>query len=568
MEELVIEKVLKDENGDLVKLGTKAGALMKPEFEHLAVEGNYVSAMPENQCTVLDITTNIGGCSGLYYSMVFQLFKWGYWIKKIDESMDVSPVYAEAYNLTTEQKHKLEGQIKQGLASAGQAVADYELIKHDMRKYKEILDLLREGVKGKKEDHVLRALFIDRVDVHVGENFSLVTMVKRWPTIIADFIRLPKAIPKDEDQEDTNKIMKGLEVTSAEAHVLKTKNKLYKQWKESFRPEITERYARLKNLVQARERSVNEYREWLKPYVARYKMMSESLQGSPEGISTSPLMAPGFGNSLASSNIRLFAWRPFYVPEPGKPQRQKPAKGSHYWPVDDIVLDYAEKIQETYKVWRKEIAKGASNGKNKRQVLKEIVEIVYNQAVSPDPIDKTKTSAMSANALYYILFDIKCSKTLIKIPKGGEVEDMGISIKHFLLSQNVLLTILVELRAMELQFKEDIDVMIGAKEIEDVIKSEVEKDFEKAAEGKENKKAGDIKTDVKKIVSKVKGSWKWLGKKTKPYKKYFFRPGPYENTFQERVTQQYMIPMGGTYLSPFVKFLKWKAGVPGMPEEY
>ncbi|HLD57173.1 MAG TPA: hypothetical protein VJA47_02645, partial [archaeon] len=97
--------------------------------------GTALFAVPGNQQGMLDFTTNIGGCSGLYYSLVFQLPKWGYKLKKLDEDMDVSPAHAEAYGLIVEQKGKLEKEIKGGLASAAQAVADFELLKHDLNKY-------------------------------------------------------------------------------------------------------------------------------------------------------------------------------------------------------------------------------------------------------------------------------------------------------------------------------------------------------------------------------------------------------------------------------------------------
>ncbi len=537
----------------------KKRALMRPEAANLTVAGTHVSAMPENQATVLDFTTNIGGCSGLYYSMIFQLPKWGYWLKKVEESMDVSPVYAEAYNLTIEQKHKLEGQIKQGLSSAAQAVADYELIRHDYRKYREILDLLKEG---QKDDHVLRALFIDRVDVHVGEPFSMVSMVKRWPTIIADFIRLPKVVKEGEDA-DVEKVRQALKITSAEAHVLKTKNELYKKWKEKFRPEVTERYARVKNLMQTREKSVDYYREWLKPYVAKYKMLEEMTQESPSKFYTDPYMAPAFGNAWASSSIRFFAWRPFYSPEVGKAQRQEPRKANKIYPIDDLVLKYAEKIADVYGIWKKELEKGQKEGKTKKAVLEEQVEKILKDALETDPIDKTKTPAMSKSSLYYILFDIKADKTLIKIPKGGELENITLKIKHFLLSQNVLLIILIELKAKELQFERYVKEMIGSSEAEKEIREEVEKEFEEKG-GEKSEGIGGIK----KFVSFVKKKWGWVTGKLSPYKLYFFRPGPYESNFQERVTQQYMIPMAAGYLKPFIQFLKWKGGVPGMPEEY
>lgn len=535
--------------------------------------GDAVAAQPDNQCTRLDATMNIGGCSGLYYSLVFQLGKWGFTMKKVDEAMDVSPIYAEAYNLTVEQKHKLEGQIKQGLASAAQAVADYELIRHDVRKYKEILDFWE---KGKKDDHILRSMFIDKVDATVGENFAIISMVKRWPTLIADFIRFSKLVKK-EDEEDVEKIRKALKVTVAEATVLKSKNMLYNKWKESFFPEVRDRYARIKNLMKARESSMNEYREWMKPYVARYKVMAESLQGSQSGIASSVFMAPGFGNSLAESSVRFFAWKAFYVPEMGKPQRQKTFKPER----DAFVLENALNIVKQYKLnlseELKEQFKKAKMGEDeiKRRLgslktdedkVKVWMKSLWDGILKADSIDTTR-GEMKASAQYYIVMDITTNKAIAKLPKGGELEDMVFTIRNYMMSDNLVFLLWLEIYAKGKEFERYVDEIIGTKKTEDAIREEMKADYPSLL-GEDVEAEKGVVGDLKTFYGKFKAAKKRVSGWVKPYKKYFIREGPYQGfTFRERMPKMFLIPSGQQF-GKVVRFLKWKMGVPGMPEEY
>src|SRR4030067_353949 len=141
--------------------------------------------------------------------------KMRYNIKKVDEWVEINPNYTELYNQMLGQKQRIEGAIKSSLASVAQAVADYELLKHDARRYGEILDYFK---KGQRDQHVMRSLFVDRVDAFTGEGYSLVTMAKRWPTIITDFIRM-----KDE-WEDVSAITTEMDVSQAGATVRQTKH--------------------------------------------------------------------------------------------------------------------------------------------------------------------------------------------------------------------------------------------------------------------------------------------------------------------------------------------------------
>ena len=533
-------------------------------------EGKVVCALPGDQQMDLNYTTEVGGCTALYYSLVFQMPKWNYKLKKIDEWMSVSPVHTQSYELTVGQKQKLEGMIKQGLASAAQAVADFELARHDLRKYEEIINYfvrakgMEKDSKGKKKDkdeHVLRSLFIDRVDAYTGENFSMISMTKRWPTIITDFIRMGKLT--EDDKKEIDKIKDKLEVSQAEATVLRTKNEMFDSWQKMFLPEVQKRYARIKTLVKAREKSVVEYREWLKPYVARYKMMRDSLEKRPQESVKNVYMAPGFGNAVAVSSIRFLGWIPFNPPEMSKPERT-----SQISPIDDFSKQWGRYIVKHYKVWGEE-----QTDKNGNKKTDDDGNPIYD--ISDENLEKkmeeilkktTGEKDMVSTVLYYRVFDIKVVKFLGKIPGKGELEDLTFFFKHRTMSQNVLLLHAMELAALEEKFSMHISELIGSKENEEKVRKEVEMRIE----GKKEKEVSwqkkwneSFKKTIKPLKSGFSKGSDFFARITQP----FIRPGPYESNFEERVTKMYLLPAGQLY-SEVIKFLKWKMGVPGAGPSY
>lgn len=494
--------------------------------------GKAMLILPGDQFMKFDYTTQMGGCTALYYSLIFQLPKWGYITKKADEWMDVSPLHAEMYNVTVAQKQRLEQIIKQGLASAAQAVADYELAKHDFRKYKEIIDYFK---KGKKDEHVLRSLFIDRVDSFTGEGYSMITMAKRWPTIITDFIRMSE-IPKNH-RDDVDKIKDDLKVTAAEATVLKTKNQLFEKWKELFFPEVIERYARIKNLVKAREKSIEQYRDWLKPYVARFKMMNETLEKTPELDFGNALMAPSFGTSTGASGVRFFSWIPFTPPEVAKAERETKID-----PWDEFVEGWAKKIEKKYNV--KIIGNQKFIDKAKSYMRKDVGDTAPE---GPDYI----------NYMYYNVWDMKATRFIVKVPAKGELENLVLDIWHRVCSQNIILIHALEIVAQEEQFNRYVKELIGDKSEEDKIREEIKKEYDIYGEEEETSALDIIKKlkHIAKPFKAVKRGLLWFGN-------LFVRPGPYESMVYERITKMYALP-SGQYYSRMVKWLKWKMNAIG-----
>ncbi|MBI4173141.1 MAG: hypothetical protein HY519_00300, partial [Candidatus Aenigmarchaeota archaeon] len=430
-----------------------------------------------------------------------------------------------------------------------QAVADYELLSHDVRRYKEVLNYFVQAEKGvtqmvkgrkhfAKDEHVLRSLFVDRIDAYTGEGYSLVTMARRWPTIITDFIRMRS------EWDDVQQIKRELDVTMAEATVLKTKNKLFKEWKALFFPTIKDRLARIENLANARKMSIDSYREWVTPYVARFKMMKETTE-SPGGradMLNHHLMTPGAGLAQSESWLRIWTWKPLVPQEFKKPERVKEKKGFIIDPYDNFVKDWQEKINHHYHLVG-----------TKREIKEEEVRKMLHDWTKPEgSYPMSPETNMDPDALYYSFFDIKFLFTMLKTPppKGIEVDNPMLWIRGWVVSQNVLLVHLLEMEARKRALEMYIGQLVGLKEGEEEIKEKIEKIFE-AEQGPQG-----IRQSWQAFTQGISGSSKHIRKHETFKKAYhaldkfahlFVRYGPYEPVFKERVSKGFTRELGIEY---------------------
>ena len=499
------------------------------------ITGEAVGGQPLEMDIILDFTGLRGSGSNIYHALIYQIPKWSYSVMKADESLQVSPVYADLYNLVIGQKQKIEASIKLGLTSAAQAVADYELLAHDARRYGEILDYFKEG---KTDEHVLRSLFVDRVDAFTGEGYSLITMAKRWPTIITDFIRMGSPDFKGEGWSDVRDIHTKLDVSMAEATVLKTKDRIFKEWKATFFPAVKTRYARIEALLRARRKSVEEYRNWLKPYIAKYKTMKEADEPNPAAWVTDAYTTPGFGQSEAMVKTRLWAWKIFRVWESGKPSAYKEPKqkGWVLYPYDQFVKRWMKRIEYKYNV--------KIEDSDVESLLKDATTKQLHQ----------EFPLMSKDFMYYVLFDFNILLSLLRTPppEGMETDNLMIfPLRTFYISQNILLLFLLELKAKESALVHYIDELIGSSNIEDDILRHVEEEFGEKEEEKKNALVG-----ARDSLGRFKRNH--ILKHNCAVMRIihlFVRPGPYESVFFERVSKMYSRAIGQYYgqMTGFIK---------------
>ena len=117
----------------------------------MAGKGKMWFMVPGTQFTKINFTMPPGAGTGAYLSVLGWMGKQGWNVKKINEAIEISPAHSQYYQMVVGQKQQLEGQIKQGLGSAASAVADYELLTHDLRKLERFVNYYEEIEKMKKE---------------------------------------------------------------------------------------------------------------------------------------------------------------------------------------------------------------------------------------------------------------------------------------------------------------------------------------------------------------------------------------------------------------------------------
>ncbi|MBI4019351.1 MAG: hypothetical protein HY364_03790 [Candidatus Aenigmarchaeota archaeon] len=532
--------------------------------------GHAVCSMPFEMFTKINPTTPPGMTSGIWMSLLLQLRKWEYnGVKKISETIEVTPTYSQYYHITIAQKEEIEGRIKAGLQSISQSIADLELLKHDERKYREFLDYF--GVKydpdapedkrwssfaEKKDEHALRAVFIDQVDAHTGDSIAMRNIVSRWPTLITDFMRMGS-------ETDVNIITEKLNVSKAEAVVLSSKNRLYQEWKKLFEPELKSRYQKITELVRSREYTVHMYREWLGPNILRHKLLAEGLEGKGMGshhMHENFLFNPS--QALAVNNIRAWAWRFYTATEfarmaGSEEQAVEQADGTFTpydkWTQDNLIFHKDHGLVVKYK-W----------------ITKDWVDEKVKHIL-------TETSSITTRKLYYSFFVLDINKMNMRLASGDEIEDADFFIYGVFMSQNVLLVKLLEYEAMKQELDWYVDELLGLKKslhdrIHDI---EHNKKTEKETKEKKNQKSsGDSHDsghdehdhDDKKEDHEGGGFHEGMAKISETLAKIgfafqFMKNRPYEKDFDERIGKIHLRGMAKERYAPIVNFLKNKIGI-------
>jgi hypothetical protein len=569
--------------------------------------GEGINAAPFNTNELLDYTAPLGGCTGVYYGLMFQLGKWGFERAKVSESIFVSPVNRGYYELVVGEKEKLAQQIKTGLASVAQAYADLELILHDLRKYREYVKLFNEikeveeilkrekdpkkieEAKNKRTRAIqsLRSIFIDQVDIHTdlpNTPIALRSIASRWPTIISDFMKLDKETLPEEIK---------LDVSYAEKVVLATKNKLFLSWLEMFENTVKERYQRLKEAVIARENSVKEYKEMLKPTIARYKMINDMLSsaGGRREILTS-FFRPD-AQAFSIDTMTIWAWKPFAPEEKWKISREYfdkiPAKQAGFTDEEIKMLRKAGKIKEDGMIEALPIE--PSIDRIVREIVKRINKEYESYGVKITAEDlfearerllrRYKSGAYEGVAgviwpfsPYFVFAEIPMMRTVLVLPNGAQLEDLTIgNLKTYVKTQNIIIGHILEIIAREKMLENYINQLLGemgidkegkVKKVEEMLKEEflfiygekkeIEEYFKPKEEKKEKKKV-EVLEFFKKILE-------YFGIELPFFRAY----GPYEYNVAYRIAKYYFRE-AATVFNLIRSFLDASFQVPGAQVE-
>lgn len=419
------------------------------------------------------IRTSLAVLTGLVNNMKN---RWDFWVERVDEWLEISPSHPY-YQSVIKQKQDMIRQIKEGLAHVDRAISDVELLMHDARRYREILSFFVD-----EDEHSLKAMFIDQVDVNLPEGVSLRSIAPRWPTIIADFQQL-----EDEDDEP-KKIAKKIEISMAEAVILATKVRLYKKWKEFFGSQVKDRYKGIIQRLQSRKASIEEYRNWIRPLIRRVMQMKEV---DDKTLTTHMNIPIGAGMPVAFQYVEYWAWSRLEGLEPTEPHkapriyyeskggRAKPGS-REFWtfpggeprfriePYDEVVKKFIPLIEKKHGV------------KITKEDILEARRKLYEKG--------------SPGVEWYVLTAFPVIIEQFKLPNGLDVEDVDFwKLSTIFMTQNILLVKILEIIAEEKKLDVYIDELLGKKvmteegyikEIDDLLVEEFPKIYGKKEETK------------------------------------------------------------------------------------
>jgi len=558
--------------------------------------GEGINNAPFEANEYLDFTTRMGGATGAFYGIVFQLPKWGFESFKIDESIQVSPAFQQYYQLTVQQKQQLETQINQGLSNISTAIGNLELTMHDLRKYKEFMDyftMIEKGreMKDKKKgeeiamqgEQSLKSIFIDQVDAYTdlpNTPIALRSIVSRWPTIIADFMRL-----KDEDI-DPKKIAQKYGVSEAQGVILGTKNKLYREWRDQlFKITVKQRFETLVKLTEARKKSLEESKKALKPLIAKHMAIKEFLD-TEEGrafFQKARFWRPD-SQAISSDKMVLWAWKPYAPSEKYKFTRELrlseiPAMRAGFTKKE---IEELKKEDKDFKGTVKALPAEPSVDNVLRDIIKKI-EQEYGVKIEAKDIlearktllDKFEKSVKGFGSYeswifspYFMFYEMPIYRNVIRLPNGEELENLFIeSFRGFMQSQNIVLGHYIELIARDKKLELHINQMLGdmgdkGEEIESLMKEMLYKTPEETEQEKKNK--------LSESAEKAGSTFKKIGDGMKKFFDFFGMniaftrgSGLYEMAFNDRLPKAYFLDVGRTFVL-IANYFKASFNVPGV----
>lgn len=571
-----------------------------------------VQALDQN--IILNLTAPVGTWTGIYYGLMSQLGNWEYNVRKIDESIEVSPLYKGFYELVMNEKQNIEIKIKKVIDDVITHSSDLELLKHDFRRYKEFYDYFDfEKKKGRPDEHSLKAVFIDMVDYHSGEGtpgrLSMVALQMNniFPTIIQDFYQMKSS----EDTETNPRLNK---LANVEKDMLKTKWNAYVQWKEEFGSVVRERYEKLKQLIESKTTMIEKSREWIKPYIARYNLLKEGMSNP---LVRAHALVSEFQPAIqptSFSSITLWAWKEFPAPEfykvPGE-----------FFSTNKDVVNYikvdGDRAVLADKWTRQNLLLSTETGLRAKYpfVDDEWIDEKLTELYFRDDLLKAR-KRVNKTYLYYAFLEIRFDVGTARSATGVEIEDINITLRGYWMSRNVLLTKLLELKAKQEEFENEIDAMLGESQLNNYRERFGKREFKKIAKkaGFTDEKVVNImiksikdefgsvcnfidvcKRDMKivddalgnkidrKVMDSIKSHFREkpsspsglskisedfsrsIGSISRAVTKFlgffditfnFYRRGPYETSFKNRISKFYLTNLGKVYFGPTVKFVR------------
>ena len=200
-----------------------------------------------------------------------------YEVNKTMEKVHVSP-HNTMHDEFMQRKRQAEQRVNQTLGSLSDLRKQKHMLEHDIRKLRTRVEALREG-----DETQLKSDFVQLVDGAGAGGQGADEQAMRflrdndiYPTIVADFSEMDSL--KDLKPEEDGGTGKLANLPANEKAVLKKKFTMYEKWKDLYGSEVQRKLNELKSQLSNIERSLEQTKEWLQPYVRDINMINQKSQ--------------------------------------------------------------------------------------------------------------------------------------------------------------------------------------------------------------------------------------------------------------------------------------------------
>jgi len=495
--------------------------------------------------------TGVGGFTqNMFYGMSFELGKNAWQRVKGDEWIETGHANPEYHQMILGQKATYEDKIKQGLAGISQSVADLELLEHDVRKYEEYKRYLEDidsddPEKARSGTFAIKTIFVDQVDFHAGGGgqgagrLSLAFMRNNniMPTIVNDFLMM-------ESLTDIREGGKFVNMADVEKKMLESKWTLYEHWLGVFRSAIMQRLERIETLRKSRQFTVDQFRNWLKPVIARYVLIETGYEKpkreGPDPVNRGRNLRQHHYHSVAQG-VSFNGWTMWFYKSLTNPEMH--TYGAELWA--KAVMDGEYGNPYGYDQWTRDhliFDKDAGLIADYPWIKKEWVD---------EKVEGISKGLEKKGRNYYSFATVEICKTVNKMVTGTLLEDTDFYFNMYVLSANVMLVKELELEAKNEQLEVFLDNMLG-------LTPKAEKDYKGTVVWYEKKSFGyeinGEKFNTKKAMLKKypipkyylspihveNKSWTYIKNLFSLDMWLFKKRGPYEHQFYDRFTKFYL----------------------------
>jgi hypothetical protein len=235
----------------------------------------------------------------------------GYSVEKSVEKIFVAP-QNQMHQSFRQRRQEAEQRVKETMRSLQEQIKQKHMLEHDVRKLRS-----RAEAIDSHDETQLKSDFVELVDGagaaggQGGDEASLKFLRDQnfYPSIVADFNEMDSLDDlKEADQRDDDKDGKLADRPENVKAILKKKYTMYQRWKDLYGSEINRKLNELKGQLRSVERSIEETKEWLQPYIKDMVMIDQKDTSDYYNEMTKYYTLQGFASM--TRNLEFICYKP------------------------------------------------------------------------------------------------------------------------------------------------------------------------------------------------------------------------------------------------------------------